>query len=92
MQKKYYLPLALLVQIVFVQLISFFPVLIEGYYSNGLYIYISNFLRIIIGIFPFSLGDFGYLLAIVLLIIGYIKNRKTYNLSWKDRILKILSR
>jgi hypothetical protein len=91
MQKKYYLPLALLVQIVFVQLISFFPVLIEGYYSNGLYIYISNFLRIIIGIFPFSLGDFGYLLAIVLLIIGYIKNRKTYNLSWKDRILKILS-
>ena len=91
MQKKYYLPLALVFQIVLIQLISFFPVLIEDYYSNELYIYISNFLRIILGFFPFSLGDFGYLLAIVFLIIGYIKNRKINNLSWKDRILKIFS-
>lgn len=91
MQKKYYLPLGLLIQIVFVQFISFFPELIEGFYSNGFYTYISNFSRIIVGFLPFSVGDLCYLIAIVLLIIGYFKNRKTIKLSWKDRLLKVLS-
>jgi hypothetical protein len=91
MQKKYYLPLGLLIQIVFVQFISFFPELIEGFYSNGFYNYISNFSRIIVGLLPFSVGDLCYLLAIVLLVIGYFKNRKTIKLSWKDRLLKVLS-
>ncbi len=91
MQKKYYLPLALLIQIAFIQLISFFPVLIEGYYSNGLYVYISNFLRVIVGFFSFSLGDLGYILAIVFLIIGCIKITKNAKISWKNRLLKILS-
>jgi hypothetical protein len=91
MQKKYYLPLALLIQIAFIQLISFFPVLIEGYYSNGFYVYISNFLRVIVGFFSFSLGDLGYILAIVFLIIGCIKITKKAKISWKNRLLKILS-
>lgn len=91
MHKKYYLPLTLLIQIVFIQLISFYPLLIEGFYSNGLYLYISSFLRIIVGIFPFSVGDFGYFLVIIFLIFSYIKNRKITKLSWNDRILKILS-
>ncbi len=91
MQNKYYLPLAFLIQIILVQLISFFPEFIEIFYSNGLYKITSNISRLFFGFIPFSLGDFGYLLVIVFLIIGYIKNRKTNNLSWKDRILKILS-
>jgi hypothetical protein len=91
MKKKYYLPLGLLIQIVLVQLISFFPEFIEGFYSNGLYTSISYFSRIIFGFIPFSIGDFGYLFAIVFLIIGYTKNRKIIKLSWKDRLLKILS-
>lgn len=91
MKKKYYLPLGLLIQIVLVQIISFFPEFIEGFYSNGLYASISSFSRIIFGFIPFSIGDFGYLFAIVFLIIGYFKNRKISKLSWKDRFLKILS-
>ena len=91
MKKKYYLPLGLLIQIVLVQIISFFPEFIEGFYSNGLYTSISSFSRIIFGFIPFSIGDFGYLFAILFLIIGYIKNRKIIKLSWKDRSLKILS-
>ena len=83
MQKKYYLPLGLLIQIVFVQFISFFPELIEGFYSNGFYTYISNFSRIIVGFLPFSVGDLCYLLAIIFLIFGYFKNRRTIKLSWK---------
>ena len=91
MKKKYYLPLGLLIQMVLVQIISFFPEFIEGFYSNGLYTSISSFSRIIFGFIPFSIGDFGYLFAILFLIIGYIKNRKIIKLSWKDRSLKILS-
>ena len=91
MKKKYYLPLGLLIQMVLVQIISFFPEFIEDFYSNGLYISISYFSRIIFGFIPFSIGDFGYLFAILFLIIGYIKNRKIIKLSWKDRSLKILS-
>ena len=67
MQKKYYLPLGLLIQIVFVQLISFFPEFIEGFYSKGFYNYISIFSRIIFGFLPFSVGDLCYLLAIIFL-------------------------
>ena len=51
----------------------------------------SIFSRVIFGFIPFSIGDFGYLFAIVFLIIGYFKNRKIIKLSWKDRSLKILS-
>ena len=91
MQKKYYLPLGLLIQIVLVQIISFFPEFIEGFYSNGLYTSISNLSRVLYGLIPFSVGDLCYLFAIVFLIIGYIKIRKISKFSWKDRFLKILS-
>ncbi len=91
MQKKYFLPLGLLIQIVLVQIISFFPEFIESFYSNGLYNSLSNLSRVLFGFIPFSIGDFGYLFAIVFLIIGYTKNRKIIKLSWKDRLLKILS-
>ena len=90
MHKKYLLPLALLIQIVFVQLISFFPEFIEDFYSNGLYTFISSFSRIVFGVFPFSVGDLCYLITIVFLIVVYFKNRKITKLSWRDRILKIL--
>jgi hypothetical protein len=90
MHKKYLLPLALLIQIVFVQLISFFPEFIEDFYSNGLYTFISSFSRIVFGVFPFSVGDLCYLITIVFLIVIYFKNRKITKLSWRDRILKIL--
>ena len=65
-QKKLYsyLSIFLVVQIVFVQLISNYPSFIERYYSNGIYPYISAFLRIIFGWLPFSIGD---LLLVVLL-------------------------
>lgn len=91
MQKKYYLPLGLLIQVVFVQLISFFPELIESYYSDGFYTYISSIFRIIFGFLPFSVGDLCYLIAIVLLLISYFKNQKKIKLSWKDRMLIVLS-
>jgi hypothetical protein len=74
-----------------VQIISFFPEFIEGFYSNGLYTSISNLSRVLYGLITFSVGDLCYIFAIVFLIIGYIKIRKISKFSWKDRFLKILS-
>lgn len=88
MNKKYLLPLLLLVQIILVKVLSCFPHFVEKYYSNGLYIYISKFLRIIFGWIPFSIGDIGYSIIIFVIIkwikknrIGFFKNYKTHGLS-----------
>ena len=48
------------------QLVENNPTFIERYYSNGIYPYISSFLRILLGWVPFSVGD--VLLGIGLLI------------------------
>ncbi len=63
-KKKYlFLTIALPIQIFLVQFLSQRSSLIEQYYSNGLYIYISNFFRFILGWIPFSFGDvLGFIL------------------------------
>lgn len=88
MKRKYLLPLLLLVQIVFLKLLAFFPETVEHFYSNGVYIYISKALRIILGSIPFSVGDILYGFAIVYCIYWLYKNWK---LNWKDKIWKTLS-
>lgn len=60
-----YLNGLLLLQIVFVQVISNYPSIIERYYSNGLYLFTSKLFRIVFGWIPFSVGD--VLIAIYLL-------------------------
>ncbi|MDG2194150.1 MAG: DUF3810 domain-containing protein [Polaribacter sp.] len=82
-----YLSIFLGIQIIFVQFISNYPSFIERYYSNGIYLYISAFLRIIFGWIPFSIGDlFLAVLGFLLLrfIFRLIKNR------FKNLIPKLL--
>ena len=45
------------IQVVLIQELSNYTEAIENYYSNGIYPYISQFLRIILGWIPFSFGD-----------------------------------
>lgn len=45
--------------------INQFPLLIEKYYSQGLYVYLSLFLRFLLGWIPFSVGDIAYATAII---------------------------
>lgn len=52
-----YLTILLGFQILFVQIISNYPSIIEKYYSNGIYLFTSKFLRILFGWIPFSFGD-----------------------------------
>lgn len=91
MKRKYILPFFLLFQIVFLKIIVFFPEVVEQFYSNGLYIYISHFSRIILGWIPFSVGDILYGILIVLILKWLWKTKSTWKMQWKDNILRILS-
>lgn len=57
-------------QLVFIALISRFPSLVEKYYSNGIYPFISLIFRITLGWIPFSIGDVYYFLLGIFLIIS----------------------
>lgn len=91
MKRKYILPLFLLIQIIFLKIIAFFPEVVERFYSNGLYVAISKISRTILGKIPFSVGDVLYGILIVYLLITLWKTRKSWKASWKDRLLKITS-
>ena len=67
------LSLLLLIQILLVKLISFFPNGIERLYSNGIYPFISRIFRIVFGWIPFSIGDVFYFLLGLFLIMGIFK-------------------
>jgi len=55
--RPWLLPLLLAV---FIKIFSFFPHLVEKYYSTGVYPWISRVLRILFGWIPFSMGDILY--------------------------------
>lgn len=91
MKRKYILPLFLLIQILFLKIIAFFPEFVERFYSNGLYVFISKILRITLGKIPFSVGDIIYGILILYLLKSIWKARKTWKTEWKNNVLKVLS-
>jgi hypothetical protein len=90
-KRKYILPLFLIIQILFLKIIAFFPEFVERFYSNSLYVFVSKFLRITLGIIPFSVGDIIYGILILYLLKSIWKTRKTWKTEWKNNILKVLS-
>ncbi|MFT3901967.1 MAG: DUF3810 domain-containing protein [Niabella sp.] len=48
--------------------VSYFPAIVEKYYTYGIYPIISRILRILLGWIPFSIGDIFYSLIIIWLI------------------------
>ncbi|KIC03599.1 amino acid permease [Flavobacterium sp. JRM] len=91
MKRKYILPLFLLLQIIILKIIPFFPEFIEKNYSNGLYLKIASFSRIVLGGIPFSIGDCIYFILIVLFLRWLWIKRKSWKLLWKDNLLTVLS-
>jgi hypothetical protein len=96
--KKYILPLLLVVQIIIVKTLAFFPETIEKFYSNGFYPILSKGLRFTFGSLSFSFGDVIYGVLIFLLVKWIIKNFFKRNRSqtslgqaWKTNGLKFLS-
>ena len=87
-QKKYrILAVLLIVQYLFVKLISRFPEIVESYYSNGIYPYISRFFRVIFGWIPFSIGDILYITLGMLILMSIPKIIKEKKINF----LKILA-
>lgn len=90
--KKYFLLFFLIVQIVFLQLISFFPQFIENYYSNCIFSFLSKFERLLFGWIPFSFGDVVYFFGIFYLLFQLYKIIKKRPVSWKDYFLKTINK
>ena len=89
-QKKIYkiLLLLLVMQWAFVKLIASNSMLIEQFYSNGLYNFLNNKFQFLLGWIPFSLGDVLYFVIILYSIYYIVKiiKSKTFNFSlffWK---------
>lgn len=91
MQRKYILPTFLIIQILVLQIIPYFPEFVERFYSNGLYIFISKISRLTLGKIPFSVGDVMYGILILYLLKSIWKTRKTWKQEWKNNVLKALS-
>jgi hypothetical protein len=90
-KRKYILPLFLVFQIIFLKIIAFFPEVVERFYSNGMYVWISKISRISLGKIPFSVGDIFYGIVILYGIIFIWKTRKNWKTHWKDNFLKVTS-
>ncbi len=90
-QKKFLLAYFLLFQILFIKIITFFPELVEQFYSNGIFVFLSKVLRTIFGPIPFSIGDVLYAILIIYLLFSIWKKRKNWKLDWKNSVLKAVN-
>lgn len=91
MKKKKLLALFFIVQIIIIKLLSFFPELIERWYSNGLYPYISGASRIVLGWIGFSIGDIIYGILIITGIRWLWRRRKTWTQQYKYNLVTMLA-
>ena len=91
MKRSYILPIFLLIQIIILKIIRFFPESVERFYSNGIYVFISKFSRIVLGKIPFSIGDCIYFILILFVLKLFLTKRKSCKLDWKNNLLTILS-
>ncbi|MFH4967397.1 DUF3810 domain-containing protein [Gaetbulibacter sp. M240] len=89
--KKKYIALLLIPQVFLVKLLSLFPDFIEHYYSLGLYPYISNILRFMLGWLPFSFGDIVYALSTIYIIRWFIINRRRFRKDTKGWLTDVFA-
>ena len=91
MHRKYILPLFLLIQILVLQIIKFFPEFVERFYSNGMYVWVSKISRATLGKIPFSVGDIIYGIVIIYILKSIWNSRKSWRFEKRNAGLKILS-
>lgn len=94
MKKHHILPLLLLVQLLFLQVVKCFPKAIDRFYVDCFYTFSAAFFKTLFGWIPFSFGDVLYLIIIIYgiwFIFHYkkLKNKLSYNPLWK--VLSFLS-
>ncbi len=77
------------IQIVFIQILGFFPELVEQFYSNGFYPILAQISRKFLGWVPFSVGDLIYF-VVGFFILKWIVNLFRKSKNWKDIGLDIV--
>lgn len=73
---KIVLSIGLLVQIIGLRILNYFPEFVERFYSNGLYKWIAKLMHYAFGWLPFSFGDVFYTVGGILIIRWLVLNRK----------------
>ena len=80
--------LFLVIQWASIQLLSKFPMVVEQYYSNGLYPFLSKIYQFIFGWVPFSVGDLFYISLLIVAFKGIYSLFKTKSFQFKIGFLK----
>jgi uncharacterized protein DUF3810 len=86
--------LALIPQIILVKWLGNYPDVVEKYYSEGIYPWISEFFRVLYGWIPFSVGDIFYFVLTVLAIRYLVVNRweiRSYPFKFIRNVFFVLS-
>lgn len=80
--------LFLIIQILLIQILGFFPEFVEDFYSNGIYPIVAETSRILLGWIPFSIGDLAYF-VVGFLILKWIVNFFRTSKTWKSAASEI---
>jgi len=91
MHRKYLLPLFLLLQIIAIQILAYYPAFVTHFYSEGWFLLLSKFMRTLFGKIPFSVGDCFYILLLIIVLKKSWNTRKTWKKEWKSNLLKVTS-
>lgn len=78
---KNYIAISLLPQIILIMWLAGHTELVETFYSNGIYPYISRFFRVLFGWLPFSIGDLMYATLLILGLAYCIRHWKQIKLK-----------
>lgn len=89
--RKYFWLIMLPVQIVALQVLSFFPEAVERYYSRGVYPIISGVSRAVTDFVPFSVGDILYGIVIGYFVYRVWKHRRKLRSRWQENLWYVLS-
>lgn len=91
LQRKYYLALFLVLQIICLNLLTFVPEYVEIVYSNGCYPLLSKSERFVFGAIPISVGDLLYATLILYLVFSLLKVFRKRKTAWKVRLLRLIN-
>lgn len=75
---KIFIALSIIPQVILIKWIGKYPEIIEKYYSNGIYQFISKLSRYVFGWIPFSVGDIFYTILAILIIRFFITKGKLF--------------
>ena len=90
-KRKIFVALSIIPALIIVKVLSYFPNIVETFYSDGLYPILSKLSRYAFGWIPFSFGDIFYTVSGILILRWLIINRKRILTDTKNWVLEVLT-